>query len=228
MRRKLSQNRSIAQKDFERVRRNVDEAFEYGEPVSIRTKVREADEDSIFCPLCWDEVRLESSDPYCSACQGSGWVSHESYEGYRFRVISLAHIPPSPDQFDVEPGGESHDYDLEFWVNFTERELKDGDLIARVEWENLDKPEFGTIPLNEYGTQSIFKVTHAIQPALMPGYHIIDGNMIMAQQVRTRFVDDERPESRVDMLANLALWQLEGIDPATVFYDDAVTEILYG
>ncbi len=175
MRRNLLENRRRTEKDIIWARRNVDEAFSYGEPVVIRTKVREQDADAIHCVRCWDSVRIDAGDPNCSACHGSGWIHSETLTGYRLRVFSRAHIRPLDDDFQTTELGLASSDKVQFWLNFTERELRNDDLIARVEPDDVVNPTFVN------AVHDMFEVVAAVQPSLMPQYHPENNPYIMAQ-----------------------------------------------
>ncbi len=211
----LVRNREEAGQEIGYLRSSIDEAFEYGEPVVIRTKVREQDSDGIRCPRCWDEVRHASNDPSCPACYGSGWVHNETFTGYRLRVFTRAHIRPLDDQLDQGPQGLSREDRVEFWINYTARELRDDDLIARIEPDDVMNPTFVREKLD------LFEVVSALQPSLMPQYHPQNNPYILAQKVITQVVGKSRPEYMIDMNENLKTWQLFSDNPLEYLFSDA-------
>ena len=195
-----SEERNIIKRHFdEYIRRGVDQAFTLGTVVSIRTKVHEDDSDATNCPRCWSQVELEPNDVQCPACHGSGWISTNSQTGYRLRIFSRAHIPEFSDERRREALGEQREINTSWWVNFTERELRDGDIIAKVEPDDIDHPKYIK------NTLEYFEVIGAEQPALHPGYHPVSGHLIVAQQVNVMLLDYQRPERTLDMGGNLKI-----------------------
>ncbi len=161
---KPSEARNKSRKYLPNIRQNVDYAFNFGTHITIRTLVRHDDNDAIKCTRCWDEVRMEAADPDCPLCQGSGYISEITLTGYRFRVFSMAHVSEIADEEHHTEQGIDEGFTNSFWVNFTERELKDGDLIAIVEPDDLDKPRY----VNE--VIQMFEVTSAQPYSLHPDF----------------------------------------------------------
>ncbi len=209
-----SEIRRRALKDMDFARKSVDEAFDHGVVVSIRTQARQDDLDSIVCLRCWDPVRNEAKDPTCPMCQGSGWIDPHSMTGYRMRTISRAHIPEIQEQYTQTSTGQDNQVNQTIWVNYTPRELRDGDLIALIEPDDIDEPTSVKVILRKY------EVTNAQQPALNPGFHPEGGPMILAQQVGVNMIRPHQPEDRVDMTQTYSAWQVKNLDPFRFSFDD--------
>ncbi len=217
----LESNRRRTQKYLEKIQRNVEYAFEFGEPIVIRTLVREVDSDAIQCPRCWDNVRVQAGDTYCPACYGNGFVSHETLTGYRLRVFSKAHIEDIGDQVSPRTLGDNFYIEAVFWINHTERELRAGDLILRFEPEDNENPQFGSPVIHDWQSNQLFEVKNAIQPSLRPSSQKLNSESILAQKVTCVLVDVEQRESLVDMNENLKYWMLDlGAIPEDNNYDD--------
>lgn len=164
MRYKSSESRRISKRHMKRFRRNIDYAFTFGSVVAIRTKVRQGDPDGMLCPICWDPVRGGPSDPECPSCYGAGLVHGLTLTGYRYSVLSHAHISSVDDRFTITVRGQEYTVTNQFWVNYTEWALRDGDLIAQVEADNVDNPRF----IEEI--KQFYEVISARETGLHPGH----------------------------------------------------------
>ncbi len=214
---KPSEAHKTARKYFDKsVRRGINQAFVGGSWVSIRSQVRPDHEDAITCIRCWSDERAEPTDPRCPVCQGTGWISSETYTGYRLRVFAQAHIPETVDQYYPVKTGQTDKVETRIWVNFTERPLQDGDLIAHIEPDNLDEPKYIKRTIRR------FEVIESVNAQLHPGINSLDNsNIILAQDARVDQQNIDRPETFVDMDENMKPWQLSWDYPSAAILEGA-------
>jgi hypothetical protein len=178
-------------------------AFMAGQWVAIRTQVRPDHPDAINCIRCWSPEREEATDPTCPVCQGSGWISQDTYTGYRLRIFAQAQIPETVDQYYPTRFGLTDKVETRFWVNFTERPLADGDLIAHVVVNDVDNPEYIVSEIRR------FEVIESLNPQLHPGVNTqVHSDLIVAQDVRADQLNIDRPEMHIDMDENIVDWQI--------------------
>jgi hypothetical protein len=201
-----SDYRAEAAQDLAVYKGDVADAFDFGNVVAIRTAVRQEDRDARYCPLCWDPVRNEASDPYCPVCYGNGFVSTVNVRGYRPRIFARAHLGEISDKTETMPTGRTYVQEATFYIAFTERELHDGDLLAEVETDDVDDPSYVVDEVRRW------ELIDAQQPKLHPGYHPDDSVTALGQVATASTVQDEMPEASLNMDENYSWTDLSGAD----------------
>ncbi len=195
------------------IRKGINQAFTWGQWVAIRSQVRPDDKDALKCVRCWSDERAESTDPRCPVCNGSGWISDVSYTGYRLRVFSQAQIPESQDQYFPTEVGLTDKIDFKIWVNFTERPVHDGDLIAHIIPDDVDNPSRIVEIVRR------FEVIDAFNYQMHPALNRLDSSNLLAQEVRVDQQNIDRPETFVNMDENISPWMLTWDYPQVALFD---------
>jgi len=188
---------SIAEDQMQYVRQGLDQAFQHGSWAWLRHAASVYDDLSMHCPRCWDDDKEAAGDPRCDLCYGNGFIDIDSGRGYSRAVRVRMMLGEVTDDPTPTVGGETNQNSNDFWIEYTERPIRTGDLLQRMMVDDYDHP------LADHDRSDKYQIASSRWPVLHPGDPHLGATL--SQHVTALTVQPDSNEWRVPIDWNFGI-----------------------